>query len=342
MDSTEKTAFLQSLLDQAGITPADGGARQFVQDAYEILLGYDDAESMENADDRIGYWVDRIESGEIPSGQFVAQFFGEAQEAPGRFVSESDFAGNGTTVESQLEAVEVLSESGDTEDDDGVDVDDGDAEDNGDGEETDETENGEDSEDTGDNGDNGDGDADDALANLASLANFGQQVRLVAQSDTDSDLPPPFQVAEALPEDARDTLPPGLLRRFQENEDGDEEFVLPPGLREDGPPGLSGDGPPGRGRGRDDDADDDEDEDDDSADDDADGEETSDGDEASGDDDGDDEEAELDADTMSLLIALEQGDDPLPSNQVSVADADGPIELVGIPPAPDADTLPDG
>ena len=87
--------------------------REVVEQAYESLLGYD-VEEMANADERIGYWVDRL-TDDLEAGDFVPEFLQAAHETAGQWVPEEDFAGTQAAVEGwrvlaegEVEAQELL------------------------------------------------------------------------------------------------------------------------------------------------------------------------------------------------------------------------------------------
>lgn len=72
--------------------------RDRVVSAYENLLGYVDANSMNASEDRINYWVDRLNS-RLSVEDFGGQFLKEAEASPGKFVNSRDFKKNQEAVD---------------------------------------------------------------------------------------------------------------------------------------------------------------------------------------------------------------------------------------------------
>ena len=89
-------------INQYGDTADNEG---LVKAAYEDLLGYDDADTMANADARIDYWVDLLEQGDVsPEGLGATMIEQSAQG--GAWVNDEDLAGNSDVRELLLDSEE--------------------------------------------------------------------------------------------------------------------------------------------------------------------------------------------------------------------------------------------
>ncbi|MFW2134504.1 hypothetical protein [Ectothiorhodospira haloalkaliphila] len=107
MTRDEALDFINQLFVASGRSTADD-PRDIVKAAYEQLLGYADADAMENADDRIGYWMNRLD-GDLTPETFAGTFLRQASESPGRFVPETDFQANQGATQAAQQAAEVVS-----------------------------------------------------------------------------------------------------------------------------------------------------------------------------------------------------------------------------------------
>ena len=99
--------FIRDLLHDGGID-VGLGVEEYVAAAYENLLGYEDASAMTNAEDRLGYWVDRLESGDLNQDTFIPEFLYLAWRWQGDFVPEQDFVSNRIAVESAWDVADAL------------------------------------------------------------------------------------------------------------------------------------------------------------------------------------------------------------------------------------------
>ena len=82
-----------STLFTAAIT--DGQANEaIVKAAYEDLLGYDDADTMDNAAARVDYWVEKLDAGELTPANFGGSFLEEANTHQGDLISRTIFESN--------------------------------------------------------------------------------------------------------------------------------------------------------------------------------------------------------------------------------------------------------
>ncbi len=88
----------------------DLAAAEFVARAYETLLGYDDAAAMNNAEARIGYWVERLES-DLGTADFASTFLTQAAEERGNHVGPDDFRANQEAVQAIAAATETAPEA---------------------------------------------------------------------------------------------------------------------------------------------------------------------------------------------------------------------------------------
>ena len=85
----------------------DGQANEaIVKAAYEDLLGYDDADTMENAAARVDYWVEKLDAGELTPANFGGSFLEEANTHQGDLISETTFKSNQAVVEALVAAYE--------------------------------------------------------------------------------------------------------------------------------------------------------------------------------------------------------------------------------------------
>ena len=103
--------YVQGVFTNAG--RADGSARELVEAAYESLLGYEDANSMENSEARIEYWLGRLDD-DLSAETFVPAFLAAAETNQGSLVPDGDFLNNQTavgTVRAQVDA--TITASGD-------------------------------------------------------------------------------------------------------------------------------------------------------------------------------------------------------------------------------------
>ena len=90
MDNDELNEYLRDLFDNGGY--ASGTARQTIENAYETLLGYD-VDTMNNADERIGYWEDRLAS-DLSLDDFVPTFLNQAESDLGTHMESMDLVSN--------------------------------------------------------------------------------------------------------------------------------------------------------------------------------------------------------------------------------------------------------
>ena len=80
----------------------EGSDRAAVETAYEDLLGYDSATAMDNAEDRIGYWVERLDGG-LDRSELAGTMAASALDGPGNHVPPVDFGGNVRVVEAFID-----------------------------------------------------------------------------------------------------------------------------------------------------------------------------------------------------------------------------------------------
>ncbi|MBY5268834.1 beta strand repeat-containing protein [Spiribacter salinus] len=86
-------------------TAIDGQDNEaIVKTAYEDLLGYTDADTMNNAQARIDYWVGKLASGDLTADTFGGAFLEEANTNQGDLISATTFANNQTVVEAHQTA----------------------------------------------------------------------------------------------------------------------------------------------------------------------------------------------------------------------------------------------
>lgn len=85
-------------------------ASAFVAKAYEDLLGYEDASAMANSQQRIDYWLARIEEGGLSREEFAQAFVAEADGGRSEWVSEDDLAKN-TAAKAAIEELGDAPES---------------------------------------------------------------------------------------------------------------------------------------------------------------------------------------------------------------------------------------
>ena len=91
-DASDRISATFAATDAAGL-----GEREWVERAYEELLGYDPA-AMANADARIDYWIGRLQ-GDLDRDTFAATFLEQAATDRGSHVPLADFAANWRAVE---------------------------------------------------------------------------------------------------------------------------------------------------------------------------------------------------------------------------------------------------
>ncbi|MFM9816916.1 UNVERIFIED_CONTAM: hypothetical protein K0B97_03100, partial [Spiribacter pallidus] len=95
-----------STLFAAAIT--DGQDNEaIVKAAYEDLLGYADADTMNNSAARIDYWVQKLSSGELTTDNFGGSFLEEANTNQGSLISSTTFENNQTVVAAHEDAYEA-------------------------------------------------------------------------------------------------------------------------------------------------------------------------------------------------------------------------------------------
>lgn len=88
---------------------ADGSAEQTVRNAYETLLGYD-TDTMDHADERVGYWTDRLDD-DLDDEAFIATFLHQAETHQGEHVGATDFASNILAVRAARDDIEPDADS---------------------------------------------------------------------------------------------------------------------------------------------------------------------------------------------------------------------------------------
>ena len=96
----------------ASNTPDGSDNRTIVTNAYEQLLGYPDAETMGNAEARIGYWENQLESGNVTLENFAGTFLTAANTTPGNHVNAQAFANNQAVVAGHEEVYDEAEQQG--------------------------------------------------------------------------------------------------------------------------------------------------------------------------------------------------------------------------------------
>jgi hypothetical protein len=82
------------------------GNEAIVKAAYQDLLGYSDADTMDNAQARIDYWVGELNSG-LSTANFGEQFLSEAETSQGSLITATTFENNKTVVQAHRDEIEA-------------------------------------------------------------------------------------------------------------------------------------------------------------------------------------------------------------------------------------------